>query len=430
MIQNNKQMQKDGHFKIVAPASKSYLQRAMAIAALAKGTSVIKHISWSNDSRAAANIATNLGATLSESKNNLTVQSGGLLLKTDHFSAGEAGLSIRMFSPVVAMGNNKVVFTGEGSLLKRPVGLIADALTQLDAKVSTNNGLLPLTIKGPLKPGSVHIDGSLSSQLLTGLLITLPLLKGSSTIVVDNLKSKPYVDMTLSIMQHFGVSVENDDYRTFNIKGHQQYQATNYEVEGDWSGAAFFLVLGAINGSAEVINLNPASVQADRQIMEALEKAGAAIKFTDHSVMVKRKALNAFKFDATHCPDLFPPLACLASQCNGTSVIKGVSRLTHKESNRAKTIQQEFNKMGINIELKDDQMFVTGATSPTPCTIDSHNDHRIAMAGGIMNTICQTGTIHIHNKEAVNKSYPEFFVEMENGLVGVRLEVAPRLSHD
>ena len=402
---------RDEHIKLVAPASKSYLQRALAIAALTKGTSVLNNVSWSNDSLAAAGIIENLGATLSESNGNLTVQSRGLNLKTNHFTAGEAGLSIRMFSPVLAMGSNKVTFTGEGSLLRRPVGLIADALTQLDAEVSTNNGLLPLTIKGPLRPGTVHIDGSLSSQLLTGLLITLPLLNGPSTILVDNLKSKPYVDMTISIMQHFGVSVENDGYRIFRVKGNQQYKATTYKVEGDWSGAAFFLVLGAVKGSAEIINLNAASGQADRQIIEALEKAGATIKATDHSVIVEKKVLNAFEFDATHCPDLFPPLACLASQCSGISIIKGVSRLTHKESNRAETIQQEFKKMGITITLQGDLMHITGST-PVPCTIDSHNDHRIAMAGGIMNLLCPSGTIHIKNKDAVNKSYPDFFEEI------------------
>ena len=394
---------------MVAPASKSYLQRAIAIAALAKGTSVLKNISWCNDSKAAAHIARGLGAVLVEEDNNLHIESKGLSITSkNRFCAGEAGLSIRMFSPVLALANHEIIFTGEGSLLKRPAGFIADALNQLDAGVTTSNGFLPLTIKGGLKPGIVHVDGSVSSQLLTGLLMALPLLKGDSTILVDNLKSIPYIDMTLSIMEHFGVDVINEQYQVFHIKGNQQYSAKTYNIEGDWSAASFLLIIGAVKGGVEVRNLKGDSKQADRKIIAALKKSGAEIEQTGNSVIVKQKKLDAFEFDATHSPDLFPPLACLASQCTGTSVIKGVSRLVHKESNRAETIKQEFAKMGIAIRLKDDRMYITGS-NPLPCTVDSHNDHRIAMAGGVMNLFCDAGTIRVTNPQAINKSYPEFF---------------------
>ncbi len=401
-------MTKTGLHKMVAPASKSYLQRAIAIAALANGTSVLKNISWCNDSKAAAHIARGLGAVLVEEDNNLHVRSKGLSITSNRFCAGEAGLSIRMFSPVLALANHEIIFTGEGSLLKRPAGFIADALNQLGAGVTTSNGFLPLTIKGGLKPGIVHVDGSISSQLLTGLLMALPLLKGDSTILVDNLKSKPYIDMTLSIMEHFGVNVINEQYQVFRIKGNQQYSAKTYNVEGDWSAASFLLIIGAVKGGIEVRNLKGDSKQADRKIIAALKKAGAEVEQTGNSVIVKQKKLDAFGFDATHSPDLFPPLACLASQCAGTSVIKGVSRLVHKESNRAETIKQEFAKMGIAIRLKDDRMYITGSKA-LPCTVDSHNDHRIAMAGGVMNLFCDAGTIRVTNPQAINKSYPEFF---------------------
>ncbi len=400
------------HLKTAAPASKSYLQRAIAISAMAKGTSVLKNVTWCNDSVVAAEMARNLGAHMVEDGGNLIITTDGLRFKTKHYSAGEAGLSARMFSPILALCKDKIIFTGEGSLLTRPVAMVTDALTQLGAKVESNNGLLPLTIKGSLKPGTVHINGSLSSQLLTGLLIALPTLNGDSTIVVENLKSKAYIDMTLSIMKHFGVDVKNNGYRIFYIRGNQQYKASTYTIEGDWSAATFFLVQGAVKGSADVFHLNINSKQADRNIILALQKAGASVTLSGDRVHVKKKSLNAFEFDATGSPDLFPPLACLASQCKGTSIIKGVSRLTHKESNRGETIQHEFKKMGIDIVLKDDLMFITGAP-PMPCTIRSHNDHRIAMAGGIMNLFCEAGTINIHNKEAVNKSFPGFFKELE-----------------
>ena len=257
----------------------------------------------------------------------------------------------------------------------------------------------------------INIDGSLSSQLLTGLLIALPLLNDDSIINVSNLKSKPYVDMTLSIMQKFGVEVDNEDYEVFRIKGKQNYKPVTYNIEGDWSGGAFFLVLGAVNGSIEVNNLDYKSAQADKEIINVLQKAGAEIIIKENSVIVDKNELNAFEFDATNCPDLFPPIACLASQCKGKSIIKGISRLIHKESNRAEVLKQEFAKVGIKVELVGDYMHIYGGELKQG-TINSHNDHRIAMLGGILNQFCYA-EIKIENMDSVNKSYPNFFKNLD-----------------
>ncbi len=397
--------------KITAPASKSYLQRALAISALAEGTSILHNISWCDDSIAAKNIIEDLGTEVSEKNGKLTIKSNKLELKTNTFSAGEAGLSIRMFSPVFALSDKEITFTGKGSLKKRPVDIIADALSQLGVQVKTNNGFLPIKIKGKMQAGEIFIDGALSSQLLTGLLIALPLLNGNSVVNVSNLKSKPYIDMTISIMRQFGVDIENIDYHIFKIKGNQKYKPTNYNIEGDWSGGAFLLLYGAVKNSIEVLNLDIKSQQADKAFVEALQKTGAKVSFTNKSIKVEKNKLNAFDFDATDCPDLFPPLACLASQCNGTSVIKGVSRLKHKESDRAKVLQEEFAKMGINISVNDDFMHITGGKIKGT-TINSHNDHRIAMVGGIMNLFTNE-VIKVENKEAINKSYPKFFEDIK-----------------
>jgi 3-phosphoshikimate 1-carboxyvinyltransferase len=396
---------------IKAPASKSYLQRALAISALAKGTTVLQNISWCNDAIAAKNIIENLGATIKENNRNLTIISDGLNLKALSFSAGESGLSVRMFSPILALSNKEIIFTGEGSLKTRPIQIIDDALSQLAAKIETNNGLLPITIKGPIKSGIIEIDGSLSSQLLTGLLIALPLVEGNSVIKVQNLKSIPYIDMTLSIIKEFGVEIENDDYKIFRIKGNQKYNAANYNIEGDWSAAAFFLVLGAVNGKIIVENLNSNSLQADKEILTVLRKSGAEISIKENTIIVNKKELNAFDFDATNCPDLFPPIVCLAAECKGKSTIKGVLRLIHKESNRARVLKQEFAKIGINITLDGDLMHITGGKLKSGI-INSHNDHRIAMAAGIMNLFTDKN-IEIENQYAVNKSYPEFFKDLE-----------------
>ena len=397
-------------------ASKSYLQRAIAISALAKGSSELRQVTWCNDSKVAKKIAEDLGNTIIEKDGVLSISNEGLRFKNTSFTAGEAGLSIRMFSPIFALYQQTIIFEGKGSLKMRPMNIVVEALVQLGVKVEMENGFLPLKITGPINAGEIEIDGSLSSQLLTGLLIALPLAGDDSIIKVKNLKSKPYIDMTLSIMEQFGITVEHDNYKIFRIKGNQKYKATAYNVEGDWSGGAFFLVYGAVKNEIIINNLDYNSKQADKAIIKALELAGAKVSILEKGIKVEKDQLKAFSFDATDCPDLFPPLVCLASQCEGTSKIKGVSRLIHKESNRAEVLKQEFAKMGVEITLDNDEMYIVGST-PKACTIDSHNDHRIAMAGGIMNLFCD-GEIKIKNKESINKSYPDFFKDLENILNG------------
>ena len=233
---------------------------------------------------------------------------------------------------------------------------------------------------------------------------------GDSVIEVSHLKSIPYIDMTLSIMKHFSVEVQNEDYKIFRIKGHQKYKAKPFNIEEDWSGGAFFLIYGAVKENIEITNLNGTSKQADKAIVEALQLAGAGLVLSHYSVIVEKSELTAFDFDATNCPDLFPPLVCLASQCRGVTKLKGVSRLKHKESDRALVLKQEFSKIGIKVELQGDNMYITGV-QPKAGIIDAHNDHRIAMAGGLMNLFCQE-EIKVEGKSSVNKSYPEFFADL------------------
>jgi len=396
--------------KISAPASKSYLQRALAIAALAEGESILKQISWCDDTLAARNIIEHLGCYIQEKDDSLIVFSRKLTFEHTYFNASESGLSMRMFSSILALSDKEITFTGEGSLLKRPVGIIADALTQLGANVETNKDFLPIKIKGRIKPNKIIIDGSLSSQLLTGLLITLPLLDGDSEIIVNNLKSTPYIDMTLSAMSHFGIDLAHQDYRIFKIKGKQKYKATSYNIEGDWSAGAFFLVYGAIKGAVEVSNLDMASLQADKAIIEVLDKVGAKLSILEKGVRVEKNKLNAFEFDISDSPDLFFPLACLASQCNGTSKIKGVSRLKYKESNRVLVLKNIFIQIGISVNLEDDIIFINGGKIKG-AVIDSYNDHRVVMLGAIMNLLTDEKIV-IKNKEAVAKSYPDFFKDL------------------
>ena len=395
--------------KIKAPASKSMTQRAIAAALLADGQSIIHNPSYCDDSLAAMSIAVGLGARVEPEANELKIN-GSVELKEPKLNCGESGLAIRMFSPIAALYPTEITMVGANSLKKRPMIMIEEALKQLGVKCSSTGGFLPLTIHGPIKGGFCEIDGSISSQLLTGLLMALPLASKDSEIKVNNLKSKPYIDMTIRLLNSFGIKIHNTDYKQFRIPGNQKYIPGSYTVEGDWSGGAFLLVAGAINGNLSVVGLNKESLQSDRAIISALEKAGAHIKINENQIDISKSELKAFDFDATDCPDLFPPLVALASFCTGLSTIKGVSRLIHKESNRGETLKEEFNKMNIKIEIKDDLMFITGG-KPQGAHVESHEDHRIAMAVAVT-ALGAAGKVYIRDSQCVVKSYPGFFDDL------------------
>lgn len=395
------------------PASKSMVQRAVAAATLAHGTSIIHNPSTCNDCIAALNMAKQLGATVVEEADRWII-TGSFRPSNEALSCGEAGLSIRMFTPIVSTLDAEQTLTGHGSLTSRPMEGLEEAINQLGATCRTSNGRLPITVQGPMIGGSATIDGSLSSQVLTGLLMAAPLAQKDVALNVTNLKSRPYIDMTVEVMSLFGVKVENKDYEQFSVKVNQQYTPCELHAEGDWSGAAFFLVAGAIAGRVKVENVSWDSKQADKAIINAIRLAGAKVSGCDSYYEVETAALKAFAFDATNCPDLFPPLAVLAIACKGTSLIKGVSRLIHKESNRAEAIKNELTKAGITVEIEGDEMYITGGT-PHHCTFESYNDHRMAMAAATMALIA-SDPITITTPECVNKSYPEFWEHLEGVL--------------
>lgn len=398
---------------ITAPASKSYAQRALAASLLSNGTSILRNPSRSDDSLAAMDVIQALGASLEDFGDRLIIH-GGLSQVRSTLDFGEAGLGIRLFSSIAALQPYPVYLTGTGSLARRPMHIIEEALIPLGVSCETDNGLLPIRIQGPLQGGTITIDGSLSSQVLTGLLLALPRAPEDSVIRVKQLKSKPYIDMTLEIMKVFGVKVDNDNYIEFRIAGNQNYRPVEYQVEGDWSGAAFMLVSGAIGGRVSVGGLNTSSLQADRKIMEALESAGANINIKDNYIDIERNKLKGFDFDATHCPDLFPPLLSLAAHCSGKSIIKGADRLLHKESNRAAALESEMSKLGVDVSFRRDRMVVKGPATIKGNMVDSHNDHRIAMAAATIVLPARDQEVIIKGSECVAKSYPSFFEDLKH----------------
>jgi 3-phosphoshikimate 1-carboxyvinyltransferase len=416
---------------IQAPASKSSMQRACAAALLAKGKTIIQNPGHSNDDKAALGIIQSLGATTELVDGEWHVDSNGIDPVASKVNCGESGLSIRMFASIAALSEQEITIVGEGSLLTRPMDFFDEILPKLGVKIKSNEGKLPLVIQGPLQPADIEIDGSLSSQFLTGLLMAYAAAdaKGIS-IKVKNLKSKPYIDLTLDVMKQYGLKVpENRNYEEFYFGDethNSQFIAHNYTVEGDWSGGAFLLVAGAIAGPITVRGLDLASTQADKAIIDAMMAANAGIAMDGKAIQLVPSEMNGFEFDATDCPDLFPPLVALAAYCKGTTIIKGVSRLAHKESNRALTLQEEFGKMDVKIELKDDVMIIHGGVGVRGAKVHSRHDHRIAMACAVA-ALKAAGETVIEQAQAVKKSYPDFYNDLEKLGAGVSLNNKIRL---
>lgn len=402
---------------IQAPASKSSMQRACAAALLTAGPCFIQHPGHSNDDNAALDIIQKLGAQVEAVNNRLKIESRGVYPTTQEINCGESGLSIRMFTPIVALSNQEILIKGSGSLTKRPMDFFDVILPHLGVKVRSNSGKLPISVQGPLVPASIEIEGSLSSQFLTGLLMAYSAAGAAHVAIkVNHLKSKPYIDLTLDVMQKFGMHLpENRNYETFyfNAPDRHSQSVIQYTVEGDWSGAAFLLVAGAIAGPVTVTGLDLSSTQADKQILHALTQANADFEINEEKIRIQPGNLTGFQLDATDCPDLFPPLTALAAYCKGITQISGVKRLIHKESNRAAALQQEFKKMGVRIETNEDTMYIYGGVQVKGAQVHSHHDHRIAMACAIASLGANSTTV-IENAEAVNKSYPDFYSDLKN----------------
>jgi 3-phosphoshikimate 1-carboxyvinyltransferase len=413
-----------------APVSKSSMQRACAAALIRKGISFIHNPGKSNDDIAAIGVIRQLGAHADFIESNvLKINSSGVLARSPEINCGESGLGIRMFTPLAALGHHQITIKGEGSLLQRPMDFFDEILPQLGVDVVSNEGKLPLEIKGPLQPTDIEIDGSLSSQFLTGLLMAYAAVDAKYvSIKVNGLTSKPYIDLTLKVMRDFGLKVpENRNYEEFYFTASTFNSLSSiinpidYTIEGDWSGAAFLLVAGAVAGQIVVIKgLDMDSTQADKAVLQVLMDCGCILSVQEKQIEIQPATLKAFHFRATDCPDLFPPLVALACYCEGLSVIEGVSRLRHKESNRALTLQEEFAKMGVEIELQDDLMLIRGYTGVKGGKVLSHHDHRIAMACAVAALKAERETI-IEDAGAVNKSYPDFFEHLQR--LGVNLTI-------
>ena len=374
--------------EVTAPPSKSAAHRALVCSFLAGGGTV-KPIINSNDMRATVGVINSL-------RNNEKV-----------LNCIESGSTMRFMIPVAAALGRNVEFIGEGSLLSRTLGEYMELLPKHNAAVKSN-GYLPLEISGRLTNGSYEVNGDVSSQYITGLLLALANVEGDSAVILKTpLQSKPYVDMTVKVMADFGVKVTETDFG-YLIHGNQSFKQLDYTVEGDWSQAAFFLVAGAIGGRVKVKGLDINSTQGDKEIINVLKKFGANVTFDDTSVVSEKSELFAADINAENIPDLVPIIAVLASYAKGRTVIYGAERLRYKESNRIESVVSNLKAMGVDAEETADGMIINGSGKMSGADLKGYNDHRIVMAFSVAGLFAE-GKTTIDDAMSINKSYPDFF---------------------
>lgn len=407
------------------PPSKSHFQRLCAAALLHDGTTIIQNPGRSEDDAAALLIIEELGASVEPFRDEVRITSTGKVEpRTGVIHCGESGLSARLFAPIAALSSQQIEISGEGSLLKRPMTQTVDSLELLGATVSDFHSTLPFKIKGPIQPKSICIDGSQSSQTVSGALFALAATAAEPiTLRAERLVSRPYLEMTCAVLQDFGWNVRFDGQETCFIEPTLQ-TSRNMQVrtEPDWSSIAPIVVAAAFAGSIEM-DFQRKSRQADGTILGILRRANAGMEVNRAltQLWIIPYTLYAFNADCTHSPDLVPILTILATACQGQSRISGLHRLAHKESDRAKTTSNLLTALGITHNIDNDAFTITGPQTPRRATVNGYNDHRIVMAAAIA-ALRADGPVTIEGAEAVRKSYPAFFDDLQKLGVAVQLQ--------
>lgn len=392
------------------PPSKSDVHRAIICAAMANGVSRISPVALSNDIKATIGCIKALGADAVLENNVLTVDGTNMYKnKTALLDCGESGSTLRFFIPIAAVGNINAIFVGKGKLPQRPIGIFTEALPKAGTVCKTEGGL-PLEIKGQLKSGIFEIPGNVSSQFITGLLLALPILEGDSEIVLTSpLESVGYTAMTIRTMKQFGVNIQATE-KGWHIKGGQSYKTCDYTTDGDWSQAAFFMVLGAVSGKVTVKGVAKDSTQGDKKCAEILARFGAKVTQLDNEVTVEKGELKAITVDASQIPDLVPVLSVCAAFADGTTKIINAERLRIKECDRLKATAELLNNLGGKVKELSDGLEITGVSSLKGGNVNGYNDHRIVMSAAVCAARSDediTATFAM----SINKSYPDFYID-------------------
>ena len=395
---------------VIIPPSKSLSHRAIIAASLADGKSIISNVMLSKDIIATIEACRAIGAIIEVDKDKLYIEGSKIKRKSNFINANESGSTIRFMIPIALVNSEEMEFRGENNLVNRPLDSYFEIFDSIGIKYErSTSAYLPLKTLGGLIPTTYNIRGDISSQFITGLLFSLPLLNGDSKIVITTkLESKGYVDLTLDILSKFGIEIVNVNYEEFIIKGNQKYHPYDYSIEGDYSQTAFFLVADALGANINLIGMNEFSYQGDKKIIDDMKKFNSQIYFNDSGLRCSTEKLIGTTIDFSQSPDLGPALTVLACLAEGCSNFINAGRLRIKECDRIACMREELNKMGANIRELPEGMIINGVDNLVGTTVDSHNDHRVAMALA-MASLKTKGEIKILNAECVSKSYPNFW---------------------
>jgi len=403
-----------------APPSKSYTHRAIILASLAKGRSVIENALISDDTAYTLNACKALGVKAERAGTRITIEgSGGALKGGGKVFVGNSGTTIRLMSSIAALADGDTLFDGTREMRRRPMEDLLDALKQLgiEAESLEGNGCPPIHVHGGgLRGGTVKISGETSSQFVSSLLLACPYAQKPTRIkVIGGLNSKPYVDVTLDLMRTFGVKAKNNHYREFLVPV-GGYSARKYSVEGDYSSASYFFGGAAVTSSQLAIEgVNRNSVQGDKIFLDVLKKMGCGVTWAGRKVVVKGPAaLKAIRINMGDYPDLVPTLAAVAAFAKGTTKITGVGHLKFKETDRLKAPAAELKKTGIKVEIGRDSMAIRGVypQKPRGAAFETYKDHRMAMSLATL-ALGAEGTSVIRDAECVSKSFPGYFQRMK-----------------
>jgi len=409
--------------EINLPGSKSLSNRALLLAALAKGTSKITNLLESDDTRHMLNALNQLGIeySLSEDKTECTIVGNAGAMQTTQAQAlflGNAGTAMRPLCAALCLGEDEFTLTGEPRMKERPIGHLVDALRQAGANISylENEGYPPLRIEAHgLKGGKVSIDGAISSQFLTALLMASPMATNDTEItIIGELVSKPYIDITLNIMKDFGVEVVNHDYKTFSIKAGQTYKAVeHFMVEGDASSASYFLAAAAIKGgTVKVAGIGRNSIQGDVAFVDVLEKMGAKVEWGETYVSVTRDTLHAIDMDFNHIPDAAMTIATMALFVEGTTMLRNIYNWRVKETDRLYAMATELRKVGATVEEGEDYLKITPPKQLKHAAIDTYDDHRMAMCFSLL--ALDPVSVTINEPECTSKTFPTYFETLKS----------------
>ncbi|MBE6052898.1 MAG: 3-phosphoshikimate 1-carboxyvinyltransferase [Clostridium sartagoforme] len=399
---------------VKVPPSKSMAHRAIICAALGSGVSTIENIDYSDDIIATINGIISLGASIEKEKDKITItgvfNEGNKRNAVRIIDCNESGSTLRFLIPISLLFDGITKFIGKGNLGKRPLDTYYDIFKEQGIRFNTLDNGLNLMVKGTLKSGEFILPGNISSQFITGLLFTLPLLEGDSKIILSTeLESKGYIDLTLSCMKDFGISIENNNYKEFIIKGNQGYISRNYRVEGDYSQGAFYLCADALGSEVEVKDLRQDSLQGDKEVIDILERMGVEFSSEGNLKGYLERELVSTIIDGSQCPDVIPVLSLVAALSKGRTEIINAGRLRIKECDRLKAVATELNKLGAKIEEKEEGLVIHGVQElEGGVEVWSWKDHRIAMTLAIAATKCKKPII-IKDYDCVAKSYPGFF---------------------